>query len=66
MITKTMIEETDAKIAKEREEILKLAEEVGLPMEDVVEIENAGTYATANMMKWLDENGAYDNNEEEN
>ena len=60
MITKRMVDEMDAKIAKEREEILKVAEEAGISYEEVVELENSAMHRfAANMVAW-DNAGVFD------
>lgn len=60
MITKRMVDEMDAKIAKEREEILKVAEEAGVPYEEVVAMENRAMQDYAKALKKMDQMGLFD------
>ena len=64
MITKRMIDEMDAKAAKDREEILKIAEEEGISYEEIVEFENQCTYDTAELLKKMDQAGLFDKDNE--
>ena len=59
MITKRMIDEMDAKAAKDREEILKIAEEEGISCEEIVEFENQCTYDTAELLAKMDQVGLF-------
>jgi len=60
MITKRMVDEMDAKIAEERKEILKVAEEAGISYEEVVELENSAMHQFAKDLVVLDRNGVFD------
>ena len=60
MITKRMVDEMDAKIAEERKEILKVAEEAGISYEEVVELENNDMHQFAKDLVVLDRNGVFD------
>ena len=60
MITKRMVDEMDAKIAEERKEILKVAEEAGISYEEVVELENNAMHQFAKDLVVLDRNGVFD------
>ena len=59
-ITKRMVDEMDAKIAKDREEILKVAKEAGVPYEKVVAMENGAMQDLAQTMVAWDKVGVFD------
>ena len=60
MITKRMVDEMDAKIAKDREEILKVAKEADIPYEKVVAMENGAMQDLAQTMVAWDKAGVFD------
>lgn len=60
MITKRMVDEMEKEIAEERKEILKVAEEVGVPYEEVVEMENRAMQDYAKALKKMDQMGLFD------